>query len=83
MAHEGEGPTIEYKSVLPTEKSHKEHFARTVVAFANTGGGTIIFGIAPDGPEETKLVGWSLLMNRSTTWSGSFATASPPIQRFR
>jgi Schlafen, AlbA_2 len=57
LAHEGEGPTIEYKGVLPTERSHKEHFARTVVAFANTGGGTIIFGIAPDGPEETKLVG--------------------------
>jgi hypothetical protein len=60
LAHEGEGPTIEYKSVLPTERTHKDHFARTIVAFANTGGGTIIFGIAPDGPEETKLVGLEL-----------------------
>ncbi len=57
LAHEGEGPTIEYKSVLPAEKSHKEKFARTVVAFGNTGGGMIIFGIAPDGPEETKVAG--------------------------
>lgn len=57
LAQAGEGPTVEYKSVLPTDRSHKEKFAETVVAFANTGGGTIIFGIAPDGPEETKVVG--------------------------
>ena len=34
LAHEGEGPTIEYKRVLRTEKTHKEKFASTVVAFA-------------------------------------------------
>lgn len=57
LARQGEGPAIEYKSMLPTEKGHKEKLARTVVAFANTGGGTIIYGIAPDGPDETKVVG--------------------------
>jgi hypothetical protein len=40
--------------VLPTERSGKEKFAQTVVSFGNTGGGTIIFGIAPDGPDETR-----------------------------
>jgi len=47
----GEGPTVEFKVELPPAKATPEqlHFLRTVAAFANVDGGTILFGVRDDG----------------------------------
>ena len=44
----GESKNIEYKEMLP---SNSDKYTKTVVAFANTQGGKIVFGIA-DGTNE-------------------------------
>ena len=47
----GEGPNIEFKVELPLRQAGNEamNFLRTVVAFANGQGGTILFGVTDDG----------------------------------
>lgn len=47
----GEGPNIEFKVELPTRQAGGEplNFLRTVAAFANGQGGTILFGVTDDG----------------------------------
>jgi hypothetical protein len=44
----GEGVDLEFKSILPTTDDAKKKISRTVAAFANGNGGTIVFGIDPD-----------------------------------
>lgn len=46
---QGEGLHIEYKGKLPDTRDEKRHVIKTVVAFANGAGGTIVFGIKDDG----------------------------------
>jgi hypothetical protein len=43
----GEGETLEFKERLDSD-SVKEGIAKTVVAFANTNGGTVVFGVTDD-----------------------------------
>ncbi len=51
----GEGPYIEYKSALPGNKpDDKRKVLKTVAAFANGEGGSVVFGMDPD---EGKVVG--------------------------
>jgi hypothetical protein len=51
----GEGPRLEYKSVLPgTGVESKRTVFKTVAAFANGSGGTLVFGVDPD---ELTLIG--------------------------
>jgi len=44
----GEGPNIEFKRELSKDRGDG-NFLRTVAAFANGGGGVVVFGIADDG----------------------------------
>ena len=41
----GEGQSLEFKAAIPTPR----HLARTIAAFANSGGGTILLGVREDG----------------------------------
>lgn len=52
LAARGEGPFLEYKEKLPDTKDEKRNVFKTVVAFANGAGGSLMFGIE----DETKLV---------------------------
>ena len=45
----GETKTVEFKKTLP---SHSERYMKTVIAYANTQGGRIVFGVA----DETRTV---------------------------
>jgi predicted HTH transcriptional regulator len=46
----GEGPTIEYKEVMPAEDDvSKRKVMKTVAAFANGEGGAIVFGVSEGG----------------------------------
>lgn len=54
LATQGEGEHLEYKSMLPGNPSEKRHVFKTVVAFANGDGGTLLFGLG-DGGEITGL----------------------------
>jgi hypothetical protein len=47
----GEGPSVEFKVELPPLQPRNDElgFLRTVAAFANGDGGTILFGVADDG----------------------------------
>jgi hypothetical protein len=49
LAAQGEGPHLEYKSKLPDSRDEKRHVFKTVVAFANGDGGTLLFGIGDGG----------------------------------
>jgi hypothetical protein len=49
LAAQGEGAGLEYKEKLPDTKPEKRTVFKTVVAFANGDGGTILFGVADDG----------------------------------
>lgn len=45
----GEGPYVEFKRMFPeTTVESKRKVLKTVAAFANGGGGTIVFGVDPD-----------------------------------
>lgn len=46
---QGEGPTIEFKEDVPTQKSTRLRVCKTVAAFSNGKGGTILFGVRDDG----------------------------------
>jgi hypothetical protein len=52
LATRGEGPFLEYKEKLPDTKEEKRNVFKTVVAFANGAGGTMVFGIE----DETKTI---------------------------
>jgi hypothetical protein len=45
LASRGEGPYLEYKAALPETTESKRKTFKTVVAFANGGGGRILFGV--------------------------------------
>jgi hypothetical protein len=49
LAAQGEGPHLEYKERLPDSRDEKRHVFKTVVAFANGDGGTLLFGIGDGG----------------------------------
>lgn len=51
LTRKGEGQSLEYKAWLPTHTDDRKHweFLQTVVAFANTKGGTILVGVDDDG----------------------------------
>ena len=56
----GESKNIEYKEMLP---SNSDKYTKTVVAFANTQGGKIVFGIA-DGTNEIVGIDNSILFQQ-------------------
>jgi hypothetical protein len=49
LAAQGEGPHLEYKEKLPDSREEKRNVFKTVVAFANGDGGTVLFGIGDGG----------------------------------
>jgi len=44
----GEGPQVEFKRQLPADAEQKRKQFKTVAAFANGDGGTMVFGMDPD-----------------------------------
>ena len=81
LATRGEGPFLEYKEKLPDTKEEKRNVFKTVVAFANGAGGTIVFGIE----DETKLVkgrpASPSKLATSTNSTCSYFTCSPVAER--
>jgi hypothetical protein len=57
LAVQGEQQTIEYKRQLPATESERIKLARTVVAFANTQGGYLIYGVEREGASGWQIVG--------------------------
>jgi hypothetical protein len=49
LAAQGEGQYLEYKEKLPDNRNEKRNTFKDVVAFANGGGGTVLFGVNDDG----------------------------------
>jgi Putative DNA-binding domain len=49
LATQGEGPHLEYKLKLPDNRDEKRTVFKTVVAFANGVGGTLLFGVGDGG----------------------------------
>jgi hypothetical protein len=49
LAAQGEGVHLEYKEKLPDTTSEKRTVFKTIVAFANGAGGTMLFGVSDDG----------------------------------
>ena len=49
LAAQGEGAHLEYKEKLPDTQGEKRNVFKTVVAFANGDGGTVLFGIGDGG----------------------------------
>ena len=49
LATQGEGLHLEYKEKLPDTRDEKRKVFKTVVAFANGAGGTIMFGVQDEG----------------------------------
>jgi hypothetical protein len=48
LVYAGEGPRVEFKGELPNQKTKSSNAFKTIVAFANGDGGTIVFGIDRD-----------------------------------
>lgn len=46
----GEGPEIEFKEQVPTNRDGRKKVCRTLAAFANGHGGHLLFGVDDDGP---------------------------------
>ena len=63
LAAQGEGAHLEYKEKLPHTKDEKRTVLKTVVAFANGDGGTMLFGV-DDAGEITGLSGSSAVERR-------------------
>jgi hypothetical protein len=57
LATQGESQTVEYKRQLPVKPEERVNLTRAVIAFANTLGGYLIYGVAEQGSGETSLVG--------------------------
>jgi CRP-like cAMP-binding protein len=49
LAEKGEGENIEYKESFPSDKVAKDKIFKTINAFLNTSGGTILLGVDDDG----------------------------------
>ncbi len=49
LTSQGEGRQLEYKRKLPDTRDEKRKVFKTVVAFANGDGGTVLFGVEDDG----------------------------------
>lgn len=49
LAAQGEGQHLEYKQKLPDNRDEKRTVFKTVVAFANGGGGFVMFGVSDTG----------------------------------
>jgi hypothetical protein len=49
LAAQGEGTHLEYKEKLPDSRDEKRNVFKTVVAFANGDGGTLLFGVGDGG----------------------------------
>lgn len=49
LAAQGEGVHLEYKEKLPDTTSEKRTVFKTIVAFVNGAGGTMLFGVSDDG----------------------------------
>ena len=45
----GEGPSVEFKEQVPTERDSRKKVCRTLAAFANGRGGHLLFGVDDDG----------------------------------
>jgi hypothetical protein len=60
LATQGESQTVEYKQQLPSTPDERTKLARTVIAFANTVGGYLIYGVAEEGSGETRVIGVSV-----------------------
>jgi hypothetical protein len=45
----GEGPTVEFKEQVPTDRDGRKKVCRTLAAFANGHGGHLLFGVDDDG----------------------------------
>jgi hypothetical protein len=56
LTTQGEGEQLEYKVKLPDTREEKRTTFKTVVAFANGSGGTVLFGVS-DGDGITGLIG--------------------------
>lgn len=61
LATQGESQTVEYKQQLPAKPEERINLTRTVIAFANTLGGYMIYGVAEQGSGETRVVGVDVL----------------------
>lgn len=57
LATQGEGAHVEYKQKLPDTRDEKRKVFKTVVAFANGSGGTVVFGIEDETQEIKGLTG--------------------------
>ena len=57
LTTQGESQTVEYKRQLPASPSERAALSRTVIAFANTQGGCIIYGVEEDGSGGARVVG--------------------------
>jgi hypothetical protein len=61
LIYQGEGSRLEFKVKLPESDSEKRNVLKTVVAFANTDGGTIVCGVDSD---ETTITGLEVVDTR-------------------
>lgn len=57
QATQGEHVGVEYKRQLPSTDGEREKLARTVVAFANTQGGYLIYGVEREGAAGSQITG--------------------------
>jgi predicted HTH transcriptional regulator len=57
LATRGEGLHLEYKEKLPETREAKRKVLKTVVAFANGAGGTLMFGVQDEGEGVTGIDG--------------------------
>jgi hypothetical protein len=79
----GEGPQVEFKQQLPADTTEsKRKVFKTVAAFANGNGGSIVFGVESDeitvrGIEETDLVAER---DRLTQLARSIVTPAPEVE---
>jgi hypothetical protein len=67
LATQGEGAQLEYKEKLPDTRDEKRKVFKTVVAFANGGGGTLVFGIEDETKEIKGLDGKPSVERRRLT----------------
>lgn len=84
LASQGESATLEYKVQLPEDtKESKRRVLKTVVAFANADGGTILFGVQGD-DEVGNIVGVSgsraVALRRINDLIRSLVTPSPSFR---